>query len=277
MGAKTVLVCLFDEATAKAAIACAVQLARAQSAHLVGLHVLDALVVYPGTAMPMTSEVASAFDLGQRERAAAIKAIFDTLTEPEDFVAEWRLLQANTPSSADRMIDSARLADVVVMPNATAAEDIDSHMQVRVIREAGRPVIVVPPDYDHDTLATRVVLGWSDTREAARAAHDLLLVVEPGAEVSVLRVTAGARDPLKDSALLELASLYDRHGLRAGTQIRAHDGEDVAEILTDHAFELGADLIVTGAFGHSRVYDFVLGAVTHGLLRSARVPVLFSH
>lgn len=277
MPLRTLLVCLIDMETADATMACAVQLARMHNAHLVGLHVLDALVVYPGIAVHLTQDVYAAFHERQLERARGIEAIFARHTDREDFVSEWRMLQAQATSAAERIVDSARMADLVMMPNATTARDQDKRVQARVIREAGRPVIVVPGDYAQDNVGTRLVLGWSDTREATRAAHDLLIAAAPDAELSVLRIGKQQGDVLKDFELNEFAALYDRHGLKAKTAHLDRDGDDIAEVLLRYAFEDGADLVVTGAFGHSRAYDFVLGAVTQGLLRDAKVPVLFSH
>ena len=74
----------------------------------------------------------------------------------------------------------------------------------------------------------------------------------------------------------ELALCYDRHGLSAEVVERVEDGIPVADLLLNESFERSADLIVAGAFGHSRVYDFVIGATTTKLLDSMTAPVLFS-
>ena len=145
-----------------------------------------------------------------------------------------------------------------------------------VIRNSGRPVIVVPLDYEGPEIGSNVVLGWSDTREATRAAHDLLIVAENGASVTVLRVGGEASDALSDSDGIDLSEALSRHRLKPTLERRDPVGHSVAEVLNQTAFEKGADLIVTGAFGHSRAYDFVLGATTYALLKEAKLPVLFS-
>lgn len=277
MAMKTLLVCLIDRESADAVMSCAVQLASAHNAHLVGLHALEALVVYPGVAIHLPPETYSAFAHGRREEAAAIEAIFRKHTANEDIMSEWRLLKASSTSIADGIIESARAADLVMMPNATKNEDQSDQVQARVIRESGRPVMIVPPDYSGGSVGKRIVIGWSDTREATRGAHDLLNVAQDGADISVLRVRASEGDELKDFELVELANMYDRHGLRARMAHCDAGTDGIATVLLKHAFEQGADLVVTGAFGHSRAYDIVFGAVTHGLLRDAEIPVLFSN
>lgn len=276
MALKTLLVCLTDLESADAVMACAVPLARAHNAHLVGLHALEALIVYPGVAVHLPPEAYTAISKVRREEAEAIKAIFDRHTRAEDIAAEWRLLHAGTSMGADRIIECAQAADLIIMPNATTMEDQSDRTQARVIRESGRPVIIVPPGFKGESVGKRLVFGWSNTREATRAAHDLLGVAQPGSELTILRVANAAGDELEDVSLVELAKTYDRHGLRVQMAHCDVDKEGIAGTLLKHAFEEGADLIVTGAFGHSRAYDFVIGAVTYGLLRDAEIPVLFS-
>ncbi|MHA6324264.1 universal stress protein [Roseivivax sp. CAU 1753] len=274
---KTLLACLMNQETADAVLRCAVPLARAHGAHLIGLHTIEALLVYPGIAMHVPDATFASFKDSQNAEAEAIGAIFRKHTEGEDFVSEWRLLRAESTTASDRMIESAHSADLVIMPKEDRAimrgDQFDA--QTRVIRESGRPVLIVPPDFDGPLVGNSIVLGWSDTREAARAAHDLLAIAQPGCDVCILRVN-GDRDQLSDHDANDLAAAFARHGLNAETAHRRRAGADVAEVLLEHAMEKGADVVVTGAFGHSRTYDFIIGAVTHRLLRDADVPVMFS-
>lgn len=276
MPLKTILVCLANHDTAASLLACAVTLARSHDAHLIALHTTGSLIVYPSISAHIPRETVKAFYQSQHEDSERIEAVFNSLTRSEDFPSEWRLLKEGRVTAADRIIESARAADVVMMTNAHATKHEDDHAQTRIIRECGRPVIVVPPDYACDTIGEHVMLGWSDTREATRAAHDLLTVVRPGSQVSILRVRSAPGDALEDFETMALANLYDRHGLRAQTLLRDRGTDEIVGVLTKQAFESGADLIATGAFGHSRAYDFVIGSVTFGLLREAKLPVLFS-
>ena len=81
---------------------------------------------------------------------------------------------------------------------------------------------------------------------------------------------------LTDHAANDLAAALARHGLQVKVVHRDKDGDKVADVLNHEAFEMGADMVVSGAFGHSRVYDFVIGAATRALLKGAKLPVLFS-
>ncbi len=278
MTPKTVLACLMNRETADAVLACAVPLARAHGAHLVGLHTVEALLVYPGIAIHVPDATFGAFNESQREESNAIEAIFRKHTSNEDFPSEWRLVKAEATTAAARIIESAHAADLVIMPqeDPSTLRGDQNHAQERVIRECGRPVVIVPTNYKGPELGRNVVLGWSDTREAARAAHDALLVAQKGGTINILRVNGRAPDELADFDAINLASMFDRHGVQAQTVHRERGGQEIAEVLLKYAFEQGADLIVTGAFGHSRIYDFVIGAVTHSLMKDAKLPVLYS-
>ena len=276
MRIKTLLVCLTTHTHADTLMRLAVPLARAHNAHLIGLHTLQSVLIYPGIAMHIPEPAFSAFNESQREEAEQIKAVFTKHTANEDFPSEFRLVRAEDAS--ERLVESARAADLVSM--AHEDREIDRYdqrdSQARVIRESGRPVIVVPLGYEGDALGQNILLGWSDTREAARAAHDLLSIAAPGAAVTVLRVASPQQDALKDACGIALSEALSRHGMKTTLEQRDAGNKDIAEVLNQVAFEKGADLIVTGAFGHSKVYDFVIGATTYALLRDAQLPVMFS-
>lgn len=259
-------------------MAVAVPLARKHSAHLIGLHTLEALEVYPGIAMHVDAKAFATFNASQKEQAEAIRAIFNTATQNEDFISEYRLLKAQSKTAADRLVESARAADVVIMSQADKATDrFDQHgVQRAVIQQSGRPVIVVPLGYEGPEIGKRLLLGWSDTREAARAAHDLIGVTDHDADITVLRVGKRQADEMHDADMIGLSATLARHGLNVELRHLDRSGQSISEVLMTCAFETGADLIATGAYGHSTAYDFVLGATSQSLLRKARLPVLFS-
>lgn len=139
------------------------------------------------------------------------------------------------------------------------------HLQEEVIYECGRPVLVVPADFDAETIGTHVIVGWNDTREAARAAHDALDILQEGARAHLLRVHGEDDDLTHDATLTELAQAYARHNVETSIGHRAWQRHQVAEIIELEAFERGCDLIAVGAFSHSRAYAVIHGAATRDL------------
>jgi nucleotide-binding universal stress UspA family protein len=188
------------------------------------------------------------------------------------------VLKSQTDTAADRIVESAGCADIVLM----SAEDPESdntrhaHLVEAVIRDAGRPVLVIPKEFDDDTLGQCVLVGWNGTRQATRAAHDALTLLEDGDQVHLLWVSDGKQHAGRDAVSADLAAAFARHGIKTTLVHRTWERAGVAAALNKEAFEQGADMIAVGAFGHSRAYDLVIGAATRDLLRHAELPVLFS-
>jgi nucleotide-binding universal stress UspA family protein len=103
--------------------------------------------------------------------------------------------------------------------------------------------------------------------------HDALPLLRPGARVRLLAVGRPRRSGERDDAMTDMARALSRHGFEVDVARCERQGT-ISETLSREAFERGADMLVIGAYGHSRAYDLVLGAVTTELLGSARLPVL---
>ena len=273
---KTILACLTTEEHAPDILSAAVPVARRKDSHLIGLHTLEALAIYPGIWMHVPQDIYTHFSSSQEEMSEAIQAVFEARMRTEDFPWEWRSVKAQSMSAADRMVDAARTSDLVIMAQADETTDRADqyHAQEHVIRQSGRPVLHVPKGYRGEKIGASVVIGWSLSREAARAVHDALPLMEPGTKAWIVTVAQG--ETRSYDGATELARALDRHGIEAEVVQRTAEKPHIAEVLQNEALERGADLIVTGAFGHSRLYDFVVGAVTLELMRDAPVPVLFS-
>ncbi len=278
MTLRTILVCLTSTTSAEHLLKSAAVLARRDNAHLIGLYVTESLVIYPSIAIHIPDSTYPDFVASQRIHAQEVKEIFDAQTKAEDFPSEWRQMSSEGGFLADSIIECGRSVDLIVMAQEDDADDrpLINDLQERVIKESGRPVLVIPRDYVAQTIGDNVVLGFSETREATRAAHDVLDVAAPDADLRVLRIGTPPSNTLADHAANDLASALARHGPKVEVVHRDKDGEKVADVLNHEAFETGADMLATGAFGHSRAYDFVIGAATRTLLSKAKLPVLFS-
>ncbi|NKB52507.1 MAG: hypothetical protein GKR97_09825 [Rhizobiaceae bacterium] len=280
MNYKTILVCLTTPTNAERLMKAARLLARKSNAHLIGLHTLQSIEVYPGIVVDLPRQAVDSFDNEQAKQAAEIKAVFDKYTAGEDFISEWRLVKAGSAHAADRMAEHALCADLVVMgqpdPDSDRADQRDA--QETVIKQSGRPVLVIPSVGEFDSIGKHALIGWSATREASRALHDAVPLLVGGGKATILWVSHTD----KDAAYLEttahaVAGLLDRHDIEASVAHWQNTKIAISDALLNEAFDRGADMIVTGAFGHSRFYDFVIGATTTGLLDHMTVPVLFSN
>jgi nucleotide-binding universal stress UspA family protein len=278
MTIKTILACITDVQSADSVLNAAALLARRHNAHVTGLHTVESLMVYPGIAMHVPDIVFTEYGKSQIEQSETLKATFERHFHAEEFASEWRLLKSQSETAAERIIESAQSADVVIM--AAADPDAETHAHARlvetVIRTAGRPVLVVPRDYDADALGQSVVIGWNATREAVRAAHDTLTLLKDGDTAHILRINDHSKDAGTDATSSDLAAAFARRQIQTTLVERCWERPGVAAALNKEALEKGADMIAVGAFGHSRTYDLVIGAATRELLRQSNFPVLFS-
>lgn len=277
---KTILVCLTTEFYAERLTKAACMLARKYNAHLIGLHTMQAAEVYPGIVAELPRPAMDVFDQEQAKQSENIQQMFEKHTSKEDFVSEWRSVKAQTTHVADRLVEHAHCADLVIMAQADIEHDrIDQYKaQEAVIKRAGRPVLVVPSVGDFETIGAHALMGWSATREASRAIHDAIPFVSNGGAATIMWVSHSD----KDTAYLEttahaIANCLNRHDVKVTVAHWQNSQIAIGDALLNEAFERGADMIVTGAFGHSKFYDFVIGATTNHLLEHMTVPVLFSN
>jgi len=277
MSIKNVLLVIQSVEEAERLTHAAAIIARQHDAHLTALHVAETVImISEATYLPVT--VQDHMTKVQNENANLISAAFAKIADPEDFGSEFRFERIIGTVASDHIIEQARTADLVIMAQQDpAANETSREITLeRTIRKSGRPVLVIPFAGRFETFGTNAIIGWSPTREATRAAHDAIDLIGPGNKAQILTVRSEASRSKGFSSAQELALTFDRHGIIAEVADREMDGVAVGDVLLNEAFEKGADLIVTGAFGHSRIYDFVIGATTTALLRNMTVPVLFS-
>ena len=172
---------------------------------------------------------------------------------------------------------AARGADLIVAAKPPKGHD-DPFSTVRpgdLAIEAGRPVLIAPVDAP-PLEAKRIVLAWKDTREARRAMSDAMPFFKRAEQVLVLEVCSADQEADAKIRTADVVAALTRHGVSASARVVVHEPADAHQILR-HASMFSADLIVAGAYGHSRLGELVFGGVTHDLLEQADRYVLLSH
>lgn len=141
--------------------------------------------------------------------------------------------------------------------------------------QSGRPVLVVPDGYDNDQLASHALVAWDGKRSAARALNDAMTILEERPrKVTILSVGSGLPN-MPDGT--DILTHLERHGVDVKNVERPKDGKNIATVIQQTAAELGAKLIVMGAYEHSKFSEDLFGGVTHEVIRSTEVPVFMSH
>ncbi|MGB0747503.1 MAG: universal stress protein [Magnetospiraceae bacterium] len=139
---------------------------------------------------------------------------------------------------------------------------------------SGRPVLVVPKGYISSGLADHVLVAWDGKRSAARALGDAMEVTESKRRATVLTIGGAPVEMPVDGGILRH---LQRHGVEAVHLHRRRKDASIASVIQKTAEEVGAKLIVMGAYEHSKFAEDLFGGVTHEVLHSARVPVFMSH
>lgn len=280
MSYKTITVNLKSLDNAERLCKFAAMVARQFNAHLVGVHTVGALESYPELVGSATLTMMSGYRKEQQRISNGIKTIFNEVTRSEDFVAEWREVDLINETSDRGVIADWIGADLIIIGQTNP--DLDRPDQRNLVelavRESGRPVLVLPYAGHFESIGTRILLGWSATKESSRAVHDALPFICKADRTKVFWVgKQGKNSSFLEESAREIATALDRHGAKVSL-LHAEPGSlKIGDELLNEASESGSDLIVTGGYGHSRVYDFVLGATTNYILKHMTVPTLLAH
>lgn len=174
------------------------------------------------------------------------------------------------------VVDQARLHDVLVIGCDSSGMLSDRLLAENFLFEIGRPMLVAPADFVGEFTCKRIVVAWDNSRVAARALGDALMLIPGIEEVILLTISdeKNVRSSLDQSATERVLM---RRGVAVQSITKHLDGATIGEALQDSAHELNADLLVMGGYGHSRLRDFILGGATLSVLAHPRIPVLISH
>jgi nucleotide-binding universal stress UspA family protein len=278
MSYKTILVHLNGKRRAEAVLSPAVHLARHNNAHLIGLHVYPNMPV-PPIDMVYGAQPPSSVISGQREEAETVGAAFAAATANQPFVAEARSLKVPHIELAGVVMDHGRAADLIVAGQADPDWDLSGLMDFpeRLAVESGRPVLVVPYIGRYSEIGRNVVIAWKAGRESARAVFDALPILQAADKVHILEVKERADDVGVMAPDTAIAASLSRHGIKSTVQTSVAADISVGNDILSRLSDLNADLLVMGAYGHSRMREFVFGGVTRHIFRHMTVPTLFSH
>ena len=256
----------------------AAELARQHGAHLTALQVID--VALPVMAMGDGGGGAVIAELMEQMRQSALaagvklKVAFEAALAREGIMGEWRQVEGTTQ---EILALHGRYADLLVLGQDDPESDSAGLLEAMVF-DCGQPVLAIPFAGSFKTIGKRVLVGWNASREASRALHDALPLIAKAETATVFlanpkRGLGGhGEEPGAD-----IARHLARHGMKVEVAMAIADDVPDSALLLNHASDMGADLLVMGAYGHSRLREFILGGMTRSLLREMTVPVLLSH
>ena len=225
------------------------------------------------TGVDASTDEAFAGDL--RDAATNIESAFQVALQAENIAGEFNVAGGRGKLGPQ---DFLTPADLVIAPSPSPEHRklINAALPDEAIKRAGAPVLVAPTEWPGGVWGKNVVIAWNGSREAKRAVHDALPILRRANRTTVF-VFSSAESELRGSADRLVAHL-SRHGVTAQVSDWTNTGDVTAvEALFASLDTQTADLLVAGAFGHSRVFEDLFGSVSLDLLRQPVFPVLMSH
>ena len=208
-------------------------------------------------------------------RAEALTALVGELGVNADVVPDY----AEEGAADERIGRRARYADIAVLGPALLSSGVLRDQAIGgLLFNSGRPMLVVPPGTRPTLKPKRVQVAWDGHIEAARAVREALPLLVTAQDVRLVLVDPVA-DELDhgDEPGADAATYLARNGVSVSVDRLPSGGSSVTHTLRRHAVDMGAELTVMGAYGHSRLRERIFGGVTHSMLKDAAIPVLMAH
>jgi nucleotide-binding universal stress UspA family protein len=219
-----------------------------------------------------------------KSKLEGVRKKFEERIKQDGLKAEWRAVDSKFPDIAESAIAHSRGAELVITGQIDRGPDgdIERDLVVRLIMESGRPVLIIPKQGYFaprgEGITEKAIVGINGTKESSRAMFDalpllrlvketLLVWVDPYRQLGEAGNVPGAEE----------AAVLSRHGIKAVAEPMMAGGQNAGEALLMRANDLGADLLVMGAYSHSRMREFVFGGATRHVLENMKIPVLMSH
>lgn len=218
-------------------------------------------------------EMIRAAEQKSRNECERISSLFGAKNTSDRPAADCEVQNAKLGRIEELAAAQARYFDLSLLPWVKDRPEL-RQLAESLVFGSGRPALLLPQDKRLDRLS-HVALAWDGSRTAARAVADAMQFVRDGTRLTI--ITVRDEKPLGTDLGGSLAASMERRGLACRAETIDSGERPIACVLQDHALECGADLLVMGGYGHSRVRDFVLGGATRGVLSDMRLPVLLSH
>jgi len=276
---RSLLVLLDQDPSCEARVDAAVRLAKSFDAHLVGVAPTGVIQMpaVPEVAVSLNELCALAWDTLRDQAETSMQKFRDSCRRAGLTSFEALTEESDKPSA---VIRCARCSDLTVLTRATQAPGGPASRELieQVVLQSARPVLLLPPVVPAGVLGRKVLVAWDDSREASRAVADALPMLRKAEQVHV--TTWDEPDTRRLGKLRErlqaLRQWLTWQGVAAEVDIEVPQSA-VSTAIISRAVDLGASLVVMGAYGHARWTERLLGGATRDLLDESPLPLMMSH
>ncbi len=209
----------------------------------------------------------------QQDAKAAI-AYFETLAQKVSISFETHIEEG---LAVDVLCKYALANDIVVVSQMDSDDDTSApylYLNDELVVASPKPVLVVPYAGNYHDFAKHVLVGWSNTREASRALQYALPFLKKAEKVTLLSINPSRDQTNENTAIIDHLK---RHDITADLKVGHWKDISVGSAILDSLVDLSADMVVMGAYGHSRIREMILGGTTKEILEQMTAPVVFAH
>jgi nucleotide-binding universal stress UspA family protein len=272
--ARDILVVIDNEASAARRLAPIAALAKRGETRVTGMYVTGLPITTAFADLDGWAQLVDAYMTAQRAEAIKAEQAFRAEAGRLKLAVDWHCRETDM---TEAVIAQGRLHELVVMGQANPDVLPNGLRPGEVVLAAGRPALVIPYAGEFPEVGRRILVAWNGTREAARALHDAMFLINDADAVTVLEIDPPGEEDDPDLRASHVVETLQRRGVAAKVETTASDGTPVADIILSTAADLTADLVVMGAWGHSRLREYIMGGASRGILQEMTVPVLMSH
>lgn len=281
MSPKNILISLNDTKNIDHTLKTACHLARRHDAHLTAVFIIPSvrtMVDYYGSNSVLLDIQNDERDY-HKKTANEMIAKFETAMAKSDVRGKAHMVKSPVTDISDTFIEQAMTNDLVLMPQIDPEDDygLESNFVEKILMGSGRPVLLLPRNKTYENIGDIISIGWNLKPEAARACFDAVPLFAKNSEVYVTWVDAHLnKSSSGDLPGAEIAETLAHYGFGVSSISTKSDDKNIGKALLEDAKIRKSDLLVMGAYGHSRLHEYVFGGATKYILNNMDLPVLMS-
>lgn len=279
MAYKSILTIVTSPETVALAVETAAQVARREGGHLdilaVGIDRTQTGYYYAGANAMILQETLERAQEDADQLADMVKAKL----AGDDIPWGCEAAVAQIAGLSRLVAERARFADLVVLPHPYGeGRGIEDEAVIEAAMfEGNAPVLVVPEGGLPERMGGRIVVAWNESTEALSAVRKAMPLLAKADLVDIVIIDPPPHGPERSDPGGRLSQMIARHGARAEVSVLAKTMPRISDVLRRHAVDRNADLIVMGAYGHSRFREAILGGATRNMLENCELPILLAH
>ncbi len=256
----------------------ALSYAKSFNAHITGVHMIPfpIIPVYGGM-YPDASSYTAAVQIDRaNEYAEELENSFTAKASNNEIPYEWKTIEG---LDLNFVIENARYADLVIAPASYShySDETSHHLCDYFATNLGRPLLIVPDLKKIFNLPERIVIAWDESHEAARAVHDAIPVLKQAEHIQIISVSKNDKTEKENMIRCEQLQRHLRHhNIKCEVFSPDKSSKGVGYTVYESALEYNAELIVMGAYGHSKFKEIILGSTTKYLIENSTLPLFVS-